>query len=258
MHYYKRNIGDYHKKAGRLTMLQHGAYTLLMDAIYDREKFPTAEEAIDWCWASTQDEIDAVLFVLRKFFIETRDGCVQNRIQEELDEYHELCEKNAENGKKGGRPKGSKNNPKKPTGNPEETQSVNKKTQPVVLETQSKPKESDPNPNHEPLTTNHEPSKNIPYQLIVDKYHECCTNLPQVKILTDKRKTKIRTFWNAKEKHQDIGFYEKYFTFVNQQDFLIGNVGVNGERQKAWKADLEWLMNINNLAKVIEGKYDND
>jgi len=29
MHYFKRNIGDYHKKAGRLSMLEHGAYTLL-------------------------------------------------------------------------------------------------------------------------------------------------------------------------------------------------------------------------------------
>ena len=37
MHYYKRNIGDYHKKAGRLSMIEHGAYTLLIDACYDRE-----------------------------------------------------------------------------------------------------------------------------------------------------------------------------------------------------------------------------
>jgi len=51
MHYFKRNIGDYHKKAGRLSMLEHGAYTLLMDACYDRERFPTMDEAIDWCWA---------------------------------------------------------------------------------------------------------------------------------------------------------------------------------------------------------------
>ena len=39
MHYFKFNIGDYHKKAGRLSMLQHGAYTLLIHACYDREKF---------------------------------------------------------------------------------------------------------------------------------------------------------------------------------------------------------------------------
>ena len=68
MHYFKRNIGDYHKKAGRLSMLEHGAYTLLIDSCYDRERFPTMDEAIDWCWARTDEEIAAVRFVLGKFF----------------------------------------------------------------------------------------------------------------------------------------------------------------------------------------------
>lgn len=89
MHYYKRNIGDYAKKAGRLTMLQHGAYTLLLDACYDREQFPTRDEAIDWLWASSTAEIEAVDFVLSKFFHLVDGRFVQNRIQEELTEYHE-------------------------------------------------------------------------------------------------------------------------------------------------------------------------
>ncbi len=94
MHYYKRNIGDYNKKAGRLTMLQHGAYTLIMDACYDRERFPTKEEAIDWCWASTPEEIAAVEFVLAKFFT-LQDGVyVQARIDEEISRYQENSEKN--------------------------------------------------------------------------------------------------------------------------------------------------------------------
>lgn len=88
MHYYKRNLGDYAKKAGRLSMLQHGSYTLLIDACYDREQFPTLEEAIEWTWASTTEEIEAVTFVLRKFF-DLEDGVfVQKRIQEEITEYH--------------------------------------------------------------------------------------------------------------------------------------------------------------------------
>lgn len=89
MHYYKRNIGDYHKKAGRLSMLEHGAYTLLIDACYDREKFPTKSEAIDWCWARSAEEIAAVEFVLGKFFTESNGVFTQNRISEDLDKYHE-------------------------------------------------------------------------------------------------------------------------------------------------------------------------
>jgi len=91
MHYYKKNIGDYHKKAGRLTMLQHGAYTLLMDACYDREKFPTLEDALDWLWASSKEEVEAVKFVLSKFFDWDDDNAafVQQRIKEEIEKYHE-------------------------------------------------------------------------------------------------------------------------------------------------------------------------
>ena len=87
MHYYKRNIGDYHRKAGRLSTLQHGTYTLLMDACYDREQFPTADEAIDWVWASSKEEIEAVAFVLKKFFAEIDSVFVQSRIKKELGRY---------------------------------------------------------------------------------------------------------------------------------------------------------------------------
>ncbi len=75
-------------------MLEHGAYTLLIHACYDRERFPTLEEAIDWCWARTKEEKDAVEFVLSKFF-DLQDGVyVQNRIQEEIDKYHENAKTN--------------------------------------------------------------------------------------------------------------------------------------------------------------------
>ncbi|MGL4573853.1 MAG: YdaU family protein [Burkholderiaceae bacterium] len=88
MHYYKRNLGDYAKKAGRLSMLQHGSYTLLIDSCYDREQFPTLEEAIEWTWASTTEEIEAVKFVLSRFFVLENGIYVQKRIQEEIAEFN--------------------------------------------------------------------------------------------------------------------------------------------------------------------------
>lgn len=95
MHYYKRNIGDYHKKAGRLSIVQHGVYSLLMDACYDREVFPTLEDAIDWCWASTQEELEAVEFVLTRFFEKSDGGVfVQKRIEQELKSYNERSRTN--------------------------------------------------------------------------------------------------------------------------------------------------------------------
>ena len=74
-------------------MLQHGAYTLIIDACYDRERFPTKDEAIDWCWASTPEEIAAVEFVLAKFFTFQDGVYVQARIDEEISRYQENSEK---------------------------------------------------------------------------------------------------------------------------------------------------------------------
>jgi uncharacterized protein YdaU (DUF1376 family) len=152
MHHYRKNIGDYAKKAGRLSLLQHGVYGQLIDACYDRECFPTLEGAIDWTWASSQEEIEAVQFVLNKFFYLQEDGTyIQNRIEEEIQEYHGMCLSNGENGRKGGRPKGSKNKKNK-------THSVNNKTHSVNLESDPNPSESEKKP--KPLTTNHQPLNN--------------------------------------------------------------------------------------------------
>lgn len=95
MHYYKRNLGDYAKKAGRLSMLEHGAYTLLLDACYDRERFPAEAEAIEWAWARTPDEVAAVKFVLTRFFTLTDGVYVQERIAEEVAAYQRNAENNA-------------------------------------------------------------------------------------------------------------------------------------------------------------------
>jgi len=132
MHYYRKNIGDYAKKTGRLTMRQHGAYTLLIDACYDRERFPTLEEAIEWTWALTQEEIADVEFVLKRFFTLDGDRYVQSRIQDELDDYHNLSNKN----KQIALEREAKRRGESTTRTP------------VVHETP---------PNQEPLTTNHKP-----------------------------------------------------------------------------------------------------
>ena len=126
MHYYKRNIGDYSIKAGKLTMLQHGAYTLIMDCCYDREQFPTREQAIEWTWAVSDEEIAAVEFVLSRFFTLEGEHYVQKRIAEELGAYHDRAAINKKNRAKGSR-----------TGDESSTNGDKR------------------SPNHKPLTNNH-------------------------------------------------------------------------------------------------------
>ncbi|HAV3588544.1 TPA: DUF1376 domain-containing protein [Acinetobacter baumannii] len=161
MHYYERNIGDYYRKAGRLNILQHGVYNLLMDACYDRESFPTLEEAIDWVWAETEEEIDAVKFVLKKFFKLNEDGVyVQTHIEEELCRYREYCAKQAENGKKGGRPKKNPNNDSGNNGNDFDNSGFKNESQENPNESElnpKKPKETQTKPKPSNHLTN-EPS----------------------------------------------------------------------------------------------------
>lgn len=142
MHYYKRNLGDYAKKAGRLSMLEHGAYTLLLDAIYDRELFPTLEEALDWAWARDDAEVAAVKFVLSKFFILEDDRYIQKRVQEELEAYKAKAETNARVAKE-------REEKRKLKGRSEHDTSRN------VHESLEENHES--SPNHKPLTINQEP-----------------------------------------------------------------------------------------------------
>jgi uncharacterized protein YdaU (DUF1376 family) len=147
MHYYKRNLGDYAKKAGRLTMLQHGAYTLLIDSCYDREVFPTLEQALEWTWASSEAEIDAVKFVLSRFFVLNQDGqYVQDRILEELLQYHKTADTN-------------------------KRIAAERETKRKEISTKRERSVNEPPPNHKPRTKNQEPITNKPVKTTAPMPH---------------------------------------------------------------------------------------
>ena len=139
MFYYKKNIGDYYKKTGRLSMLEHGAYTLLIDSCYDRERFPTLDDALDWTWSRSEVEIEAVKFVLSKFFTLDGEIYVQQRIKDELDAYHAMSERNSEIAK-----------------DREEKRKERKRNEHGAC-TSGEPNVNEPPPNQEPRTKNQEP-----------------------------------------------------------------------------------------------------
>ena len=239
MHYYKRNLGDYAKKAGRLSMLQHGSYTLLIDACYDREIFPTLEQAIEWTWASSTEEIEAVKFVLSKFFILSSDGTyVQDRILQELLEYQAKSDTNTR----------------------------------IAKERETKRKEAITNrarlvneapPNQEPRTINQEPivktlvisaandKPDCPHQEIISVYHEVLPQCPKVRDWTQARQTQLRTRWNESADRQNLDYWRRLFEYVGECDFLTGRTA------KPFFADLEWITKTANFTKIRERKYEN-
>lgn len=117
MNYFERHLGDYARDAGHLSMLEHGAYTLLLDRYYTTEQGIPADTAHRICRARTRDERAAVDAVLAEFFTLTNGVWVNGRAEREITKMRAKVEAARTNGKKGGRPKA---NPKltqqKPTG----------------------------------------------------------------------------------------------------------------------------------------------
>jgi uncharacterized protein YdaU (DUF1376 family) len=254
MHYYKKNIGDYAKKTGRLTMLQHGAYTLLLDACYDRETFPTLEEAVEWTWASTTEEIEAVSFVLKKFFVLQNEVFVQNRILEELENYHS----NSETNKRIAMEREAKRREKR-----------TKREQPV----------HEPPPNQEPLTINQEPRTNIkegkpslagstfppcPHMEILKLWAKNLPNLIQHRSWEGNRQANMRQRWiqagkpsayspeGYKTTEEGLKWWDSFFGYIANDTSLANGFETKG---RTWRPDLEWVVNATNFQKIIDGKY---
>jgi len=107
MNYYRRYIGDYQRDTAHLSIMEHGVYALLLDAIFATESglcndIKTIRRI---CRAQTPAECRAVDSVLAQFFT-LEDGKYMNpRAKRELEAGRERAETARENGAKGGRPK---------------------------------------------------------------------------------------------------------------------------------------------------------
>lgn len=127
MNFYKRYPADYGRKTARLTLAQHGAYTLLLDEIYSTEAALPAsfDDLYRICRAMSKPEQEAVRVVAEQFFPVGADGLRRNRrATEEITDAAPAIEAARLNGKKGGRPK--KETQQKPSGFLVENQVVTK------------------------------------------------------------------------------------------------------------------------------------
>jgi hypothetical protein len=85
------------------------------------------------------------------------------------------------------------------------------------------------------------------YEFIISNYHTLCPKMSKVEKLTDKREG----FINARYGEYGMEKITQVLRMAGESNFL------NGVNDRAWKADIEWLMRPENFVKVMEGKYKN-
>ena len=89
--------------------------------------------------------------------------------------------------------------------------------------------------------------KKIDYNCIKDAYNNLCPSLPSVRTLSDARKKAIKARLNT----YTVEDLHEAFKKAEASDFL------KGKNESNWQADFDWILKDANLAKILDGKYDN-
>ena len=106
--WYARFWNAYAEKCKHLSMLEHGAYTLLLDYYYSTggKMEANAEQLLRVCSSRGEAEDAAVLYVVDRFFPVGEDGMRHNsRADDEIGTSSELSLKRSEAGKAGAKAK---------------------------------------------------------------------------------------------------------------------------------------------------------
>jgi len=245
MHYYQHHIGDYLKDTAHLSLIEDAIYRRLLDYYYLHEKpLPESVQSVARM-IRANDHVQQVEIILAEFFEKTAKGWEQKRCNLEIREYGLICEKNRENGKKGGRPKKTQLDTERlDLANPDVTQTK---------------------ANHEPLTiitdtnvsvVSSKPADSCPHDEIRLLYAELLPSCTQPKIWNGTRQQNLRSRWREDKKRQTLDYWKRLFNYISQSDFLMGKV--SGSNGKAFQLGLDWIVKAENFNKIIEGKYHHD
>lgn len=99
---------------------------------------------------------------------------------------------------------------------------------------------------NEEIESEKEIKKEIDYQLIADMYNDTCVSFPRLTKLSDKRKKAIKARFNQGYSMQD---FKRLFEMAEGSSFLKGG------NNRSWSASFDWLIADANIAKVLDGNY---
>ena len=93
----------------------------------------------------------------------------------------------------------------------------------------------------------------IPYQKIVDLYHEILPELRTVEKVTAARRSQIGARW--KSDLTELDHWRNYFLDVRRSKFLMGKCSPNPKTGKVFVADFNFLIAESSFVNIAEGKY---
>ena len=96
-------------------------------------------------------------------------------------------------------------------------------------------------------TATDENQEKIPYQAILEAYTNTCKSLQKCTILSDKRKSAIKARFASGYTLED---FKTVFQKAESSKFLRGG------NDRDWRASFDWLIKDANMAKVLDGNYD--
>ena len=93
----------------------------------------------------------------------------------------------------------------------------------------------------------------IPYQEILDLYHQNLKALPRVRLFDEARKKAIKSRWMVDSRFQKLEFWEKFFALIDKSDFLMGRT------RDPWNGCcFDWILKPANFKKIVEGNYNRE
>lgn len=95
----------------------------------------------------------------------------------------------------------------------------------------------------------------IPYQGIVDAFNVTMKGLPKVRELTQKRRTLIRSAWQASPQRRSLEFFQAYLDECQENPFLNGT---GPYKPPDWRPDFDYLMKNEVVTKVFETAIDRE
>lgn len=276
--------GDYLRDTRHLSPLRHGVYLLLLMHCWD-QKGPVPldeQEAAGIANCRSQDEIDALRYILDRYFTRMDDGHYNKRMAEIVADAERLskrlhdaglrsAEVRREKARRGAAAKAearlnlglTKAEPRSesPTPTPTSTLTPEKMGRDLKVSTSSESVDSD---QADVVVAEKQKTAyrlpDCPYQALVDAYHDLLPACPRVEVLSDQRKRHMQARWRqvcADEKLDraaGLQWFRDFFEHVGKSAFLTGKTKPTDGR-KPFFASLDWLMSAEKFVHVYEGRY---